>query len=162
MRDQEGRPRATLEVEDGQVWQVKGIANGTIVGPDRVVLLAFIRKHGYEVKDDHHNLRLRRYDFRCKPQELDHRLHAGGGLRMLRENRFASIGSPVHTEVKTLLCQVISTAGQLSPATLECLYQQFCLTVARSCAYVRAAPSVPMAWFCGLTRWRCRCRFSTW
>jgi hypothetical protein len=123
LRDREGRPRATLEVEDGQVWQVKGFANGTVVGPDRVVLRAFIRRRGYEVKDDRYNLILRCYDFWCKSHELDHRLRAGGGLKLLRENRFASFDSPAHTEVKTLLCQVIATAGQLAPETLGCLYR---------------------------------------
>ena len=123
LRDSEGRPRVTLEVEDGRVWQVKGFANGSLYGPDRVVLRAFIRRRGYEIKDDRHNLRLRRYDFRCKSHELDHHLRTGGGLKLLRENRYAGFGSPVHTEIKTLLCRVMANSEQLAPETLRTLYQ---------------------------------------
>jgi hypothetical protein len=88
-----------------------------------VVLRAFIRRRGYEVRDDRYNLVLRRYDFRCKVQELDHRLRADGGLALLRENRTADLASPAHAEVKTLLCQVIANAGRLAPETLACLYE---------------------------------------
>ncbi|MEE8279071.1 MAG: PcfJ domain-containing protein [Alphaproteobacteria bacterium] len=123
LRDREGRSRATLEVEDGRVWQVKGFANGSIYGPDRVVLRAFIRRRGYEVEDDRHNLRLRRYDFRCKSHELDHHLRAGGGLKLLRENRYAGFGSRTHAEVKTLLCRVVANTEQIAPETLRTLYQ---------------------------------------
>lgn len=123
LRDRDGRPRATLEVEKGQVWQAKGFANGTLGAPERVVLRAFIRRRGYEVRDDRYNLVLRRYDFRCKVQELDHRLRADGGLALLRENRTADLASPAHAEVKTLLCQVIANAGRLAPETLACLYE---------------------------------------
>ncbi len=87
------------------------------------MLRAFIRRRGYEVKDDRYNLALRRYDFRCKAQELDHRLRADGGLRLLRENRTADLGAPAHAEVKTLLCQVIANAGRLAPETLADLYR---------------------------------------
>jgi len=123
LRDRDGQPRATLEVEDGQVWQAKGFANGSLYGPDRVVLRVFIRRRGYEIKDDRHNLRLRLYDFRCKPQALECTLRAGGGLALFRESRYAGLGSPAHSEVKTLLCQVIANAERLAPETLECLYQ---------------------------------------
>ncbi|MDX1576406.1 MAG: PcfJ domain-containing protein, partial [Kiloniellales bacterium] len=123
LRDREGRHRATLEVEDGQVLQVKGFANGAVGAPERVVLRAFIRRRGYEVKSDRHNLVLRRRDFRCKDQELDHRLQDGGGLALLRENRTATLRQPSHSEVKTLLCQVIANAGRLAPETLACLYE---------------------------------------
>jgi len=123
LRDREGRPRATLEVEEGRVWQVKGFANGAVGAPDRIVLRAFIRGRGFEIEDDRHNLMLRRYDFRCKSHELDYRLRAGGGLKLLRENRYVGFGSRTHTEVKTLLCQLIANAGQLAPETLGRLYQ---------------------------------------
>ena len=122
MRDREGRARVTLEVDDGQVLQVKGFANGAVAGPDRVVLRAFIRKRGYQVKDDRHNLFLRHYDFRCKPQALECYLRAGG-LELLRENRYAGLQSPAHSEIKTLLCQVIANGGRLAPETLECVYR---------------------------------------
>ena len=123
LRDRDGRSRATLEVEDGRIWQIKGLANGSIDGPDRVVLHAFIRARAYEVEDDRHNLRLRRHDFRCKSHELDHHLRARGGLKLLRENRYAGLDSPAHAEVKTLLCRVVANAEQLAPETLRSLYQ---------------------------------------
>ncbi len=123
LRDREGRSRATLEVEDGWIWQIKGFANGSIDGPDRVVLHAFIRARGYEVEDDRTNLILRRHDFRCKSHELDHHLRAGGGLKLLRENRYAGLGSRTHAEVKTLLCRLVANTEQLAPETLRSLYQ---------------------------------------
>jgi hypothetical protein len=151
LRDRDGRPRATLEVEKGQVWQAKGFANGTLGAPERVVLRAFIRRRGYEVRDDRYNLVLRRY---CKVKELDHRLRADGGLKLLRENRTADLASPAHAEVKTLLCQVIANAGRLAPETLACLYE----AVLPDRGQVDGAASAPMASRSIFTTWCCRCR----
>ena len=118
LRDRDGRPRATLEVEKGQVWQAKGFANGTLGRRSGWYCAPSSAGAGYEVRDDRYNLVLRRYDFRCKVQELDHRLRADGGLALLRENRTADLASPAHAEVKTLLCQVIANAGRLGAGDL--------------------------------------------
>ena len=122
LRDRTGRPRATLEVEDGRVLQVQGFANGPVRGVDRVVLRAFIRGRGYEIARDRHNLRLLRRDFRCEASELDRRLRIGGGLELLRENRLAALGAPAYSEIKALLCQVIANADRLDAETLAGLY----------------------------------------
>lgn len=123
LRDREGRPRATLEVEDDKVWQVKGVANGPVAAPDRVVLREFIRRRAYRAEGDRRNLTLYQRDFYCRDDELDHHLQAGGGLKLLRENRFAGFATPTHAEVEILVCRLIANQWRLTAETRRRLYR---------------------------------------
>jgi PcfJ-like protein len=124
LRDREGRPRATIEVADGRVWQVKGFANGPVGAADQIVLREFIRRRGYgTARRDRRNLDLLRCDFRYLAHELEHDLRAGGGLTLLSENRYAGLGAPTHAEVETLLFRLVVNAGKLAPETRRLVYQ---------------------------------------
>jgi hypothetical protein len=121
LRDRDGKSKATIEVDrSGEVWQVKGFANGPVEPRFRPVLQGFIRARGYlvDVDRDADNLVTPQEAFPADPRELEHELLAGGGLARLRAHRYVCDKTIGNAQIGLLLRTITANAGRL-PAPLR-------------------------------------------
>lgn len=123
VRDHNGKPRATVEVDcSGSVWQIKGFANGPVEPRYRPVLQGFIRSRDYPVDHDQDNLHTDDAVFRLDPKWLETFLVERGGLAWLHANRFAGYKALRNARLGLLLRTIAANADHLSEPVLSELF----------------------------------------
>jgi hypothetical protein len=123
VRDLDGKPRATVEVDQGgSVWQIKGFANGSVEPYYRLVLQDFIRNRGYPVDDDQDNLLFDMTVHSMEPRELVRVIVNPHFLAQLRANRFNGRALIRNADLGLLLRMVAVNAKHLPEEALTRLF----------------------------------------